>query len=142
MINQLSVFIQNSSGRLAAVTKILADANVNIRALSVADSTDFGILRLIVSNLDDATAALKANNRIFDITPVIGVSIADTPGGLAKIAQLMADNEVDIEYFYAFVSHAKDGAYLVLRVQQTEIATKVLENNGFTLLCEDDIQTL
>ena len=142
MINQVSVFIQNSSGRLAAAAQFLADANIDIRALSLADTTDFGILRMIVNDTDKAVKVLKENNRIVNITPVLRVKLPDKPGSLALITKLLSDNEIDIQYMYAFVSASNDGAYMVIKVENPDAAVELLNKNNIALLEEKDIQNI
>ena len=141
MINQVSVFVQNTQGRLASALQFLADANIDIRALSLADTTDFGILRLIVSDSQKAVEVLKANNRIVNETPVIAVAIDDQPGGLAKVTNLLSENNIDIQYMYAFVG-SKKGAYVVLKVDDPDQVTKFLVKNNITVLSQEDIKDL
>lgn len=141
MINQVSVFVQNTQGRLASALQFLADANIDIRALSLADTTDFGILRLIVSDSQKAVEVLKANNRIVNETPVIAVAIDDQPGGLAKVTNLLSENNIDIQYMYAFVG-SKKGAYVVLKVDDPDQVTKFLVKNNIPVLSQEDIKDL
>ena len=141
MINQVSVFVQNTQGRLASALQFLADANIDIRALSLADTTDFGILRLIVSDSQKAVEVLKANNRIVNETPVIAVAIDDQPGGLAKVTNLLSENNIDIQYMYAFVG-SKKGAYVVLKVDDPDQVTKFLVKNNIPVLIQEDIKDL
>lgn len=140
MINQLSIFVQNTSGRLASALEYLAEANIDIRALSLADTTDFGILRIIVNDTEKAMNVLKEHNRIVNITPVVAVALDDKPGGLAKITNIISNNHFNIDYMYAFVSSYKNGAYVVLKVDNPEDVTKLLNDNDIQTLTEQDIQ--
>lgn len=140
MINQLSIFVQNTSGRLASALEYLAEANIDIRALSLADTTDFGILRIIVNDTKKAMNVLKEHNRIVNITPVVAVALDDKPGGLAKITNIISNNHFNIDYMYAFVSSYKSGAYVVLKVDNPEDVTKLLNENDIQTLTEQDIQ--
>lgn len=140
MIRQLSVFVQNTPGRLAQSIEFLANANIDIHALSLADTTDFGILRLIVNKTDLAYDVLKQNGRIVNITPVIAVSLDNQPGGLAKVTTLLSENGYDIQYMYAFVGSSKEGAYVVLKVENPEEVSEFLEKNQIVCLSDEDIE--
>ena len=141
-INQLSVFVQNKAGTVAAITKSIAQAGVSIRALSVADTQEFGILRLIVSDTQKAQEALSKNECVVSITKVIGVQIPDTPGGLAKVLELMSENNINVEYLYAFITIAGQHAYVVLRVEDNEKAAKILSENNIKIVTQADIDVL
>jgi len=136
---QLSVFIENKKGWLYRVTGQLSGAGVNIRAMSIADTTDFGILRMIVDNNDAALATLKANNYIVSENEVIGVSINDIPGALAKIMQILCEHDINVEYIYAFNASANKNAYVVLRVDNNYSAEKALRENGVQIITKKDI---
>lgn len=138
-IKQLSVFVENAKGRLAQITKILADNNIDIRALSLADTADFGILRLIVADPEKAVAILKASGLTVTLNDVIAVGVSDTPGGFAKAVQILADNDISVEYSYAFISRHDGLAYVILRVEDNELAVKVLSDDGISVLDHDDI---
>lgn len=133
-IKQLSIFVENQSGRLAEITSRLAEANVDIRALSIADTTHFGILRLIVDKPDEAVALLKAAGLTVSLTDVIAIGIDDRPGGFAKAMKVLADRQIGVEYMYAFVSRDAGRAYVILRVEDTDSAAKLLADCGFELL--------
>ncbi|MBQ7922770.1 MAG: ACT domain-containing protein [Clostridia bacterium] len=134
-IKQLSIFAENRNGALYTVTDILAKENIDIRAFSVADTQDFGVLRLIVSDTDKAKQVLAAADMIVSITDVIAVEIPDTPGGLSSILKVIYDNNVAVEYMYAFViPHTNSKAYVVLRVPDNDAAVAVLQNAGITLI--------
>ncbi len=126
---QISIFIENRQGRLAEVTDIIAKNGINIRALSVADTTSFGILRLIVDEPERLESIMRANHVTASITSVIAVCIDDRPGGLVELLRLLED--IQIEYMYSYVSEAGDGACIILRVDRDAEATKRLAAAGF-----------
>lgn len=138
-IKQISVFLENKPGRLADATKVLADAIINIRALSIADTADFGILRIIVDKPDDAYKILRDNHFTVSVTDVIGVEMADQPGGLNKILSTLGQENINIEYMYAFIGKCNNGAFVVLRVGNTDEAIAVLGQKGFKLLEENSL---
>ena len=137
-IKQISVFVENKSGRLAEITAILAKANIDIRALSVADTTHFGILRLIVNRPDAAEEALRNSGLTVSLTNVI--SVPDHPGGFAQAAQALRD--VDIEYMYAFISRDQGRACVILRVPDNEAALEALKAGGIEILKDSDIYSM
>ncbi len=141
-IKQLSIFVENREGTLVNVTDAIAKAKVDIRAMSVADTNDFGIFRLIVTDIDKAKAALEEANCFVSVTEVVGVAINDEPGGLAKVIKILADNNINIEYMYAFITVSGQFAYVVLRVADNEAAEKILVENGIKLVSEEDIENL
>lgn len=141
-INQLSIFAENSPGALFEVTDILGHAGVDIRAMSIADTEDFGIMRLIVNDIEKAKDALTKNSYVFSQTPVIAAAVFDRPGALTEIMKLLSENEINIEYMYAFVTIAKQHAYAVLRVEDNDRAEKILTENGIRLLTKEDIENL
>lgn len=132
-INQISVFIENQSGRLSEVATLLGEAGINIRALSLADTSDFGILRLIVDKPEEAYSILKANDFTVGRTQVIAVEVPDIPGGLASVLNALSNCEVNVEYMYAFV-HKGDAAAMIFRFDDTEQAAKVIEDAGLTVI--------
>ena len=138
-VNQLSVFVENKQGRLSEITAILQGAKVDIRALSIADTTHFGILRLIVDKPQAAEAALKEAGLTVSLTPVIAVGIADRPGGLAEAMALLRDGGISVEYMYAFISRRKEMAYVILRVDDNGKAAELLQKAAFPLLTEEEI---
>lgn len=141
-IKQLSIFVENREGTLVNVTDAIAKANVDIRAMSVADTNDFGIFRLIVTDYDKAKAALEEANCFVSITEVVGVAVEDKPGSLAKVVKLLADNSINIEYMYAFITVSKQFAFVVLRVADNAVAEKILTDAGVRLISEEDIANL
>ena len=141
-INQLSIFVENKAGTVAKITKSIADAGVSIRALSVADTQEFGILRLIVSDVEKAKEALHENDCVVSITKVIGVEIPDVAGGLSSVLELMSKNNINVEYLYAFITISGQHAYVVLRVEDNDKAAKILKENGVKLVTQADIDAL
>ncbi len=141
-VEQISIFIENKSGRLAEITGILGDNNVNIRALSLADTSDFGILRLIVDDSEKALKVLKEKRFTVSITNVIGVAVSDSPGGLTTILQILDKNNVNVEYMYAFVERSGDNAVIIFRFDDIDVAIKALTDNGIKILPSERITTI
>ncbi len=141
-INQISVFLENTPKSLAAITNTLSDNKINIRAISLADSSDFGIVRMIVDKPEEAAEILKKNDQVVTITPVVLVEISDETGSLNKILNLLADNGRNIEYMYGFTGRKTDCAYMIMRCTHTEITEKVLEENGIHLVSQDELADL
>jgi len=134
LVKQISVFLENKSGRLAEVTKILADSNINICALSIADTTDFGILRLIVNKPEEAEKILSENEFTVSCTDVIAIGVEDKPGGLAKVLEVLQQNNISIEYMYAFVGKNGNEAPVILRVENPDEAINNLKNSDISLI--------
>ena len=141
-INQLSIFVENKAGTVAQITKSIAKAGVSIRALSVADTQEFGILRLIVSDVEKAKAALSESECVVSVTKVIGVEIPDVAGGLSEVLELMSENSINVEYLYAFITISGKHAYVVLRVEDNDKAEKILTQKGVKLVTQQDIDAL
>lgn len=142
LIEQLSIFVENKKGRLAEVTGILAQNNVDIRALCIADTTDYGILRLIVDKPDLAMECLKKEGLTVSLTKVIAIAIPDTPGSLYKAVDVLSKHDIAVEYMYAFLNPQKDTAFVILRVEDNDKAVKVLTDGGIALMKSDEIYTL
>ncbi len=138
-LKQLTVFVENKKGALASITATLAEHNVNIRALSIADTQDFGILRLIVNDNDTAVKTLKDEGYVLKITEVVGVKIGDAPGKLSKALEVLDSENINMEYLYAFMSRTEKHAYVVLRVADNAHAESALENAGFHLITDADV---
>ena len=138
-VKQISIFVENQPGHLAEVTSLLAENNVNLRALSIADTSDFGILRIIVEDPDGAADFLKDNGYPYAITDVLAVVIPDTPGALAHILNVLAEHEISIEYTYAFLSENVGKASLIFRVEDNELAEKALAEAGLTVASQDEL---
>ena len=124
------------------MTDAIAKAGVDIRAMSVADTNDFGIFRLIVTDVDKAKKALDEANAFVSITEVVGVAVQDEPGALAKVVKILADHNINIEYMYAFITVSKQFAYVVLRVAENDEAERILTENGIKLVTEEDMSQL
>ena len=134
-IRQLSVFAENKNGSLFEITKILAANDINIRAFSVADTKNFGVLRLIVSDPRKAAQALSEEGKVVNVTEVVGVQIPDYKGGLSELLRVLTEAEVGVEYLYAFVSTTDKGkAHVVIRVENNAETEALLREKGFTLL--------
>ena len=132
IIKQISLFMENSTGRLAGATDLLAEAKINLRAISIADTTEFGILRLIADQPEKAVKLLKQAGFAARETDVIAVEIADEPGSLARIMALFRDEGVGIEYLYASLEHRAGKATIVMKVDNTAAALALLGQHGFT----------
>ena len=141
-IEQLSVFVENKHGKLVEAVETIAKADVDLRALSLADTTDFGILRIIVDKPVKAMNALQEEGFLVRTSEVIPISVSDKPGALAKALRVLADAGVNVEYTYAFVAHSNSDAYVILRVDDNTAAAKALTDGGITLLTSDDIQKM
>ncbi|RDV84325.1 ACT domain-containing protein [Ammonifex thiophilus] len=141
-VKQISVFLENKSGRLAAVARLLASRGINIRALSIADTSDFGILRLIVDRPEEAYRALKEEGFTVSLTDVLAVAVPDRPGGLAPALEALSEANLNIEYLYAFVARHADQALVLLKVDDRERAVKVLEEAGFKVPSPEEIYSL
>ena len=142
MLKQLTVFVENKQGSLVDITEALAANHVNLRALSIADTQDFGLLRLIVSDNDTAAAVLQEKGYILKITEVIGVKIGDEPGKLSKALSVLAQAGVNVEYLYAFMARTQKHAYVVLRPTDNAAAEKALEAADFHLITNADVEKL
>ncbi|MCE5194065.1 MAG: ACT domain-containing protein [Nitrospiraceae bacterium] len=141
-VEQISVFLENKSGRLADVAGILAKAGINIRALSLADTTDFGILRLIVNNTETAKKILKENGFTVGKTEVIAVEVSDKPGGLAQILDAIQKNKINVEYMYAFVQKNGGNAIIIFRFDELEKAIEILTKAGINILKGEEVYAL
>lgn len=129
-MKQVSVFLENRAGRLAEVTGILAAQNINIRALSLADSADFGVLRLIVDDVEGAKGILKKEGLAVGETDVVAVEVPDRPGGLAHLLQIFKDENVNVEYMYAFVKAPSQSAVMIFRFEDPQRALEALQDKG------------
>jgi hypothetical protein len=141
-VEQISIFLENKSGRLAEVTSILATAGINIRSLSLADTADFGVLRLIVDQAERAREVLKANGFTVSKTDVIAVAVPDRPGGLAGILRVLDGAGINVEYMYAFVQRSGDNAIIIFRFEALEQAIQVLAGAGVRVLTGEELYAL
>ena len=141
-IKQLTVFVENKPGSLVSITETLSKHNINLRALSIAETEEFGILRLIVN--DDATAAkiLSEEGYLIKITDVVGVKIGDAPGKLSGALRILDENGINMEYLYAFMARTEKHAYVVIRVENNDAAEAALTSAGYKLITEADINKL
>ncbi len=141
-VEQISVFLENKSGRLAEVTGVLAGAGVNIRALSLADTADFGILRLIVDKADHAKQALKDRGFTIGKTEVVALEVPDRPGGLHQILRVLGSAGINVEYMYAFVQRSRDNAIVIFRFDELDQAIQVLTAAGVRVLRGEELYAL
>ena len=137
--DQLSVFIENKPGKLLEALEILERAGIDMRALTIADTENFGILRIVVDKSVEALKSLQDAGYLVKLNQVITVEISDTPGGFAQIMRYLTKSGVDVEYTYAFFAHSHDKAYVILRVNDNALAIKVLTDNGVRLLSNEDL---
>ena len=139
-IKQISVFAENKPGSILEITGVLKDASINIRALSIADTTDFGIVRLIVDKPNEAVAALKSHSLAVVETDVIAISVSDTPGGFHSALEALFGAAVSVEYSYAFVSPISGGATVILKCSAPELAVQSLLDKSIKILSQDEIE--
>ena len=140
-IQQISAFVENKQGKLVETIKTMADNGINIRAMSIADTKDFGILRMITSD-NAKTKEVLSDNTVVNTTDVIAVKMADTPGALYKVMDILSSAGVNIEYLYAFTASDALGAYVVFRVDDVPHAQKLMDDNGMQSLNDEDIVNL
>ena len=138
-VEQISIFIENKSGRLAEVTGVLGKTGINIRALSLADTSDFGILRLIVDDSQKALKVLREQRFTVSITEVIGIEVPDSPGGLTSILQLLDQHNVNVEYMYAFAERVGNNAIIIFRFDNVDEAISALSSHGVKILPSERI---
>lgn len=141
-VKQISIFLENKSGRLSEVTRTLGENDIDISALSIADTTDFGILRLIVNDPEKAEQILKTEGFTVRSTSVIAIGVQDKPGGLAKALNVLDREQIGIEYMYAFVSKSEDEALVILKVSEPEKAVDTLKANGISVLTASQVYKL
>lgn len=138
-IKQLTVFVENKQGAIVSITDTLAKHNINIRALSIAETNDFGILRLIVNDEETAEKTLTEQGYLIKVTDVVGVKIGDAPGKLTAALDVLDKSGINLEYLYAFMARTEKHAYVVLRVEDNTKAETALEAAGFHLITDADI---
>ena len=132
MVYQISVFLENRAGQFAEITGILADNGIDLRAISIAETGDYGILRMIVDNSQKATATLMQHGYLLTMTPVLVVCVPDQPGGIAPVLATLAEGNIAIEYMYSLFTHIEGKAYIVFRVAETEKFVSLLATHGIT----------
>ena len=138
-VEQISVFVENRSGQLGDVTRVLEKAGINIRALSLSDTTDFGVLRLMADDTEKARDALAAAGFTVGTTPVVAVDVADEPGGLGRVLSVLSEHGINVEYLYPYTQQESTRATIIFRFDRTEEAVNVLESRGFRVLGPKDI---
>lgn len=141
-ITQISVFLENRKGRLSDVCSLLGSNGVNIRALTIAETESFGVLRIVVDKSDSAIKLLRENQFVANFTDVVAIEVPDQPGGLASVLKVFADNNVNIEYMYGFVEKFSDKALLVMRFEDTDFAQQILAKHNVPVVTEKEIEGL
>lgn len=142
-VKQLSVFVENRAGRLSAITRLLGDNNISIKAMSIADTKDFGILRLIVNDSEKALSVLKNAGCSVTITNVLAIKIKDKPGGLADAMEVLYKDNISVEYMYAaFINEKDDTAFLILRVDKNDLAVRAFEDSGYSLVSQKELMNI
>ena len=138
-IHQISVFLENRTGQLAEITKLLHDNHVDIRAISIAETSDYGLARMIVDDAQKASTVLLQHGDILSMTPVWAVEVPDQPGGLAELLGLLAENHIDVEYMYSLFAHTEGKAYMVLRITNEPVFLSVLGTNRVRIVNMDEL---
>ena len=139
-IRQISIYLENKPGHLSAICRALADADINIATLSLADTSDFGIVRMIVDDHEKAKMTLSAKGHAVKVTEVVAVCVPDRPGGMAEVMSVLDGAGVNIEYSYAFAFHKGEKAVLVFRFSDNAKASAALKDAGFTTLAENELK--
>ena len=138
-ISQLSVFVENKQGSMSGIVEVLAEAGIDIRAITIADTTDFGILRLIVRNPEIAKKVLQEKDFVVTINQVIGIDVPDKVGGLARVLRILDDAMINIEYMYDFLAIKEEKVYIIIRVENNAKTVELLEKNGIRCIGDSDI---
>jgi hypothetical protein len=141
-VEQIAIFLENRSGRLAEITGILAGKGINIRAMSLADTSDFGILRLIVNDTESACKVLKEKGFTVGTTEVVVAEVQDKPGGLANVLQIIKEADLNIEYMYAFTQKSGETGLIIFRFEKLDAAIDVLVNGGIRLLSGEEVYAI
>lgn len=139
MVYQISVFLENRAGQFAEITGVLAENKIDLRAISIAETADYGVLRLIVADAQKATSILMQHGYLLTMTPVLVVAVSDEPGGIAPVLATMAESNIDIEYMYSLFTHRDGKAYIVFRVAEAEKFTKLLADHGLALATSEEL---
>lgn len=142
MIKQVSVFVENKPGHLVEIASALAEAGIDIRALSLADTTNYGILRLIVAEPDTAYRVLRDKGLTVSLTDVLAVGVDDRPGGMVRALTVLAQKQISVEYMYAFIGGTEDGAKVILRLGDNEAGAAVLQEAGVRILKPEELYRL
>lgn len=141
-VKQISVFLENKPGTLANLTDVLSENGIDIRALSLGETADFGILRIIVDDSYKAAFVLKEAGFICSVTRVLALAVSDTPGSFAQAVRVLGQHSINLEYTYAFTTRKRGLAYMILRVADNDTAITALTDAGFTLSCQDELLEL
>ena len=139
MVYQISVFLENRAGQFAEITHILAENHIDLRAISIAESTDYGVLRMIVDNAEKTTSILMQHGYLLSMTPVLVIEVPDKPGGIAPVLAKIAEGNIDIEYMYSLFTHIAGKAYIVFRVAETEKFLELLKGYGITPATNEEL---
>ncbi len=139
MVNQISVFLENRAGQLAEITGVLAENGIDLRAISIAETSDYGIVRMIADNAEKTTAILLQRGYILSMTPVVVIAVPDEPGGLVTILNTLAEGNIDIEYMYSLFTHIVGKAYMVFRVAEEEKFVKLLAKHGIAPCTSEEL---
>ncbi len=141
-VKQISIFVENKPGKLAELTEYLNQSRIDMRALSIAEAQDFGIVRIIVDDAYKTSCVLKEAGYVASITPVVAIEMPDEPGSLFRILKILGDGGVNLEYMYAFLTRKQSTAYMVLRVEDNEKAIEILSKNGIHTICQEALSNL
>ena len=141
-VKQISVFLENKPGRLAELTEVLSRNNIDMRALSLAEAADFGIVRLIVDDVYGASTVLKDADYIISISRVLALEIPDEPGALGRAITVLGENDINVEYMYAFTTRKKGVAFMFFRVEDNQRAIEVLKGSGIRPVCQEELMSL
>ena len=139
MVYQISVFLENRAGQFAEITKVMAENDIDVRAISIAETADYGVLRMIVGDAEKATTILMQHGYLMSMTPVLVVAVPDQAGGVAPVLATLAAGNVDIEYMYSLFTHNEGKAYIVFRVAETEKFIELLNNQGITPVTKEEL---
>ena len=132
MVYQISVFLENLAGQFAEITTVLADNGIDLRAISIAETADYGVLRMIVDNAEKATAILMQHGYLLSMTPVLVIAVPDQPGGISPVLATLAEGNIDIEYMYSLFTHVEGKAYIVFRVAEADKFISLLAAHNIT----------
>ena len=140
MVYQISVFLENRAGQLSEITTILAENGVDLRAISIAETADYGVLRMIVDDAQKATAILMQHGYLLSMTPVLVIAVPDQPGGISPVLATLAEGNIDIEYMYSLFTHVEGKAYIVFRVAEADKFVSLLATHGITPATAEELQ--
>ena len=138
-VYQISVFLENRAGQLAEITGVLSDSGIDLRAMSIAETADYGVLRMIVKDAEKATSILLSHGYILSMNPVLVIAVSDQPGGVAGVLKVLAEGDIDIEYMYSLFTQVEGKAYMVFRVSEEEKFVSLLAAHGMTLCTAEEL---